>query len=320
MFFFVFYLRCCSIKRKRRAREKQSLKVQPSFESLFEKIFDPKMSQHRSDKKKLSERSSSAVSSSGPPSSSALKCSSINSTVLSKLFSWNLGWNKEKPRRFNSEYVEKKYLKPFKKVSSELRMIGDLGRIKSVARNEHKPLVNRPTQAHKLFHTTTKPQASFSLTEQLIPVACPKKEIPSALEVAQRVKFAENLPTTSQSNQAEKQPNTKEIFNHRNPFNLNLNALSDYEQQKYNAEEVERRRNYQIIRRTMETKALKTEGTERMKQEARDEKFKLPMFFNVCDSDENESKAAAGDKMQIISIRQLIAQFQFRQHSQTQFL
>jgi hypothetical protein len=37
----------------------------------------------------------------------------------------------------------------------------------------------------------------------------------------------------------------------------------------------------------METKALKTEGVERIKQEARNEKFKMPAFFKVLEINEN---------------------------------
>lgn len=288
------------------------MEVQSSFESLFEKFFDPKMSQYRkSDKNKVFERSSTEVSSSEPQSSSASKCSSDKMLVASKLFSWN----REKPRR-NSEYVEKKYLKPFNKVAPELQMIGGLGEMKCVRRNERKPLVNRPTQVQKLCHTTTKLLPNFHLTEQLRPIACKKKKILSILEAAEQVKFAENLPMPSNSH-PNKQEKTKEIFNHQNPFNLDLKASSDDEKQKHNAEEVERRRNYEIIRRTMETKALKTEGAERIKQRARDEKFKLPIFFNVCDSIVNEVEAAAGDKMKINSIRRLIAQIESQQHSQS---
>lgn len=215
------------------------------------------------------------------------KSSSKKMSMLSKLFSWN----REKPRQ-TSEYVDKKFDKPFNKVAPELRVIGGLGPIKCVAKQEWKPLINRPTQVQKLSHTTTKLLPNFALTEQLRPVACREKTKLSLLEATERTKLAENLPC-EQSTSSE-QTETKASFNHQNPFNLDLNALSEYQKQKHNAEEQERRRNYQIIRRTMETKALRTEGADRIVQAARNEKFKLPPFFKVSTTD---GAVEAGDKM-----------------------
>jgi hypothetical protein len=219
-----------------------------------------------------------------PQFSSATICTNNNGStrqksVLSKLFSWN----REKPRP-TGEYVEKKYDEPFNIVAPELRMIGGLGPIRCVGKQKQHPLINRPTQVQKVCHTKTKLLPNFTLTEQLRPVACREKSKLDVLGAAERVKFAENLPTPSLTPVPSE---TKEIYNHRNPFNLDLNALSAYQKQKHNAEEMEKRRNYQIIRRTMETKALKTEGVERIKQEARNEKFKLPAFFKVIETNEN---------------------------------
>lgn len=267
----------------------------------FRPSFDKKMS---NDKSKLLKKTSSQISvsdrrtdSSLPQVSSALKCSRSTSTlkksVLSKLFSWN----KEKPRQ-TSEYVEKNYKDPFNRVALELRVIGGLGQIKCVAKHEQQPLVNRPTQVQKLCHTTTRLHPNFPLTQPLRPTACHRKQKLSAIEATERVKFAENLPTQS-SFSLTKQSKTKDSFNHQNPFNLDLNALSEYQKQKYNAEETERRRNYQIIRRTMETKELKTKGVERIKQETRDEKYKLPTFFKVFETIEN---VEIGDRKKEISL------------------
>lgn len=129
---------------------------------------------------------------------------------------------------------------------------------------------------------------NFPLTEQLWPAACLKKKTPSVSEAVERIKLAENLPSPSTPSSSEHTDGTKEAFNHQNPFKLDLQALSDYQKQKHNAEENQRRRNYQIIRRTMETKALKTEGVEEIKQELRNEKFRLPAFFKVVETSEVE--------------------------------
>ena len=214
-----------------------------------------------------------------PQGSKDVECckSSTRKSLSSKLF----GHNCEKPRP-TSEYVDKKYEKPFNKVAPELRMIGGLGDIKCVARHAQRPLVNRPTQVQQLCHTKTKLSPNFALTEQFLPLECARKKKPGLFEATERVKFAENLPTPSTPLVETK--TTKDLFDHQNPFTLDLNALTEYQKQKHNAEEMERRRNYQIIRRTMETKALKTEGAERIKDEARKEKFKLPAFFNISEA------------------------------------
>lgn len=201
---------------------------------------------------------------------------SPKTSARSKLFSWN----REKPRP-TSEYVGKDYGKPFNVVAPELRMIGGLGPMKCVQQRQTRPLVNRPTQVQKVSHTTSRLLPNFPLTETLQSVTCVRKTKPEVLEVTERVKFAENLATSSAAPPEERTQETKSSFDHQNPFNLDFNALSEYQKQKHNAEEGERRRNYQIIRRTMETKALKTDGAGRIKQNQRHEKFKLPAFFNI---------------------------------------
>lgn len=230
---------------------------------------------------------SAEASDDSTPGSSAAGTREISpkTSVLSKLFSWN----REKPRR-TSEYVGKDYSKPFNTVAPELRMIGGLGPMKCVKQHQTRPLVNRPTQVQKVSHTTKKVLPNFPLTETLQPVTCARKTKPEVFEAAERVKFAENLITSSASSPEKQTQETKSSFDHRNPFNLDLSALSEYQKQKHNAEEGERRRNYQIIRRTMETKALKTDGVVRIKQNERDEKFKLPAFFNISGDSEYDKE------------------------------
>lgn len=268
-------------------------KVSPKF------VCDTKMS---NDNKRNLKKTSSQISvsdrtsSSSPQLSSALLCSKSTSSHKKSVLSTSFSWIKAKPRK-TSENVEKNYKDPFNKVAPELRVIGGLGQIKSVVKHEQQPLVNRPTQVQKLCHTRTRLLPNFPLTEQLRPTACTRKQKLSVLAAAERAKLAENLPSPSSSSLKE-QTKTKDSFKHQNPFNLDLNALSEYQKQKYNAEEMERRRNYQIIRRTMETKELQTEGVLRIKQAARDKKYRLPSLFKVSPTLENDG---AGDRQKEIS-------------------
>lgn len=238
------------------------------------------MSHGKSDKSKVFEKRASEISVNGKISVPQLSSAAESKSVISKLFCWNV----EKPR-VTSEYVDKKYSKPFNQVAPEFRVMDGLGQIKCVRKHDKQPLINRPTQVQKICHTTTKLLPNFPLTAQLRPAKCPKKEKLSVLKATEKVKFAENLPTYTSTSTLE-QTETKDLFNHQNPFNLDLNALSEYQKQKHNAEEIKRRRNYQIIRRTMETKALTTEGAEKIMQETRNEKFKLPSLFKVLEIDE----------------------------------
>lgn len=114
--------------------------------------------------------------------------------------------------------------------------------------------------------------SNLCLTEPFGSAVCQHEKHKCAREDLMRGKFATNL------NDEQTQMNS---LNHQNPFNLNFDPLSERQKQKHSMEEAQRRRNYQIIRRTMETKELKTRGIERIKQENRDEKFKLPPFLKI---------------------------------------
>jgi hypothetical protein len=103
----------------------------------------------------------------------------------------------------------------------------------------------------------------------------------SVFEITERVGVRGNLPPLSN------EPNkTKREFNLQNPFKLDLDALSLYQKQKHVLEEVEKRRNCEMIRRIMETKELRTLGAERIKQKARDEKFGMFKHFKVLEEKE----------------------------------
>lgn len=211
------------------------------------------------------------------PNSLQLHSSKQSKSCFRKLFSWN----REKPRH-NSEYIDKKFSQPYNDVAPELKVIGGLGRINCVNKKQKQALVNRPTQVQKISHTTTKVLPNFSLTEELKPLACERRKKFSTHKHVERVKFAENLEEIEIISSESKR------FNNENPLNLDLSALNEYQKQKSDAEDVERRRNFQMIRRTMETMKLKSVGAEEIMQEERDAKFKLPAFFNIAECDDDK--------------------------------
>lgn len=205
-----------------------------------------------------------------------------NTSIVPKLFKWN----REKPR-VNGEYLDGDYTEAFNKIAPELRVIGGLGRMSCIKKEQRHRSINRPTQVQRVSHTTSKLLPNFPRTAQLRPVVCPQEQQPtSAFEHAERIKFAENLPPSPSTSPTSEGVKTikKSFFNHINPFNLDLAGLSEYQRQRSAAKDVETRKNYQTIRRTMETKKLKTEGKERIKQQERDEKFGLPTLFKVGDA------------------------------------
>lgn len=222
-----------------------------------------------------------------------------NKSIVTKLFKWN----QEQPR-VNSEYVDGDFREEFNKIAPELRVIGGLGRMNCINKKEQRHgSINRLTQVQRVSHTTTKLLPNFPLTSRLRPVVCPQEQLPSNVyEHAERVKFVDNLPQSASSSstislQNDEEANKKILLNHQNPFNLDLSGLSEYQRQKSAAEDVERRKNYQIIRRTMETKKLKTEGKERIKQQERDKKLGLPKLFKIDDYN-----AESGTVLLLISI------------------
>ena len=70
-------------------------------------------------------------------------------------------------------------------------------------------------------------------------------------------------------------------INQCNPFNMDLDAVSKYQKETKIAKTILERREYQIIKRTMDTKALKSVGIEKLKHENRQEKYKLPELFKI---------------------------------------
>lgn len=251
-----------------------------SFENFY---FSLKMSQEKSADKNVSEKVRSKIS---VPEKALLSeqssASKSRSTLKKSVASKHFIWDHEKSRP-TAEYLDKRFHRPFNTVAPELRVIGGLGPIKCLQKNKHQPLINRPTLVQKVCHTRTKLLPNFTLTEKIDPVVCQKKKKLDVEGAARRVKFVENLPTPSLTPVSSE---TKETFNHQNPFNLDLNALSVYQKQKHNTDEMEKRRNYQIIRRTMETKALLDEQPDKVEQEIRDKKFGVPELFNVIEDDE----------------------------------
>lgn len=221
-----------------------------------------------------------------------------NTSIRPKLFKWN----QEKPRK-NSEYIGGKFNEAHNEIAPELRVIGGLGRFRCVDEDkvqQRRRLINRPTQVQRATHTKTKLLPNFPLTADLRHLTCPQEQQPrSVLEHVERVKFVENLPPPSSPAVSLKQEAQKS-FNHQNPFDLDLSGFSEYQRQKSLADEAEMRRNYQIIRRTMETKKLQTEGRERIIQQERDEKFGLPELFKVCDEGEAARVDAEAGKKKLI--------------------
>ncbi|KAL7024344.1 hypothetical protein ACKWTF_013001 [Chironomus riparius] len=232
----------------------------------------------------LSQQAVELIKSSTSPQPSSLKCKYSNSSKSEPQEHFN--WNREQIRH-NSEYVDGKFSKPFNNIAPELRVIGGLGPIKCLNKKKgHPKVVNRPTQVQKISHTTTKLLLNFNFTEQLKTIVCERTKHMSVDEHVEKVKITENLPITDEASIKRHGIDTIKSFKHENPFNLDFNALSEYQKQRSNAEDAQRRRNSQIVRRTMETKKLKTEGAERIKQDERNEKFGLPAFFRISHDDD----------------------------------
>lgn len=227
---------------------------------------------------KLSEPSTSNKSSALPK----------KSCDVSKLFKPN----KEQQQWINSEYLDGNYKKIFNEIAPELRVIGGLGQTRCIKKKKLHQHVNRPTQVQRVSHTTTKFLPNFHLTSELKNVAClPETKPTNVFEYAERVKFAGNLLSSPPSSQPILNETKNYCFNSENPFDLDLTGLSEYQRQICTSEDFERRKNYHIIRRKMETKKLKTEGKERIEQQERDKKFGLPSLFDVIDtSTESGSK------------------------------
>lgn len=224
-------------------------------------------------------------------STNSLKCTTQSShinSVTSKVFHWN-----PEELRHNSEYAHKNFEEPHNNFAQHLNVIGGLGPMKCIKKMKRPgKVVNRLTQVERISHTTKKVLPNFSLTEQLKPIVCPKPKHYSMHENIERTRLAENLPIeTSDACGSD----IMKSFKHKNPFNLDLKMLSEYQKQRCFAQNIQRRRQYQILKRTMETLKLRTEGEERIKQEERDIKFGLPAFCKVIHSSDEEKESGDVD-------------------------
>lgn len=164
-----------------------------------------------------------------------------------------MDWNGENPRAWN-EYQNKRFDLAHNPVGQELKYIGGLGLKKCVNKTTKPPFVNRPTQVQTICHTKTKLLPEFRFTEQLQPVACPKKVNRSVRQHAERVKFADNLPCRTSALSAT-ETDAKLIAT--NPFNLDLQTMTEHQERIRDAEDFHRRRDYIMCRRKMDTKHIK---------------------------------------------------------------
>lgn len=161
----------------------------------------------------------------------------------------------------------------------ELKIIDDMGNFKCVEKpselkkkNYHK----HPSQLQQYFHTKTRVLPEFPLTQQLKVIACPAERKESINSLVSKVVCGGNI-SSHENASGQKINETKAQFNHLNPFNLDLDTLSGYQQKKYEREKLENLERYQTIALEKKTKALEIE----MMQEMRNEKFKLPNFFRI---------------------------------------
>lgn len=158
-------------------------------------------------------------------------------------------------------------------IPPELKIIDDMGNFKCVEKSQKK---NYHSQLQKYFHTKTRLLPEFPLTQQLNVIACPVERIESINSLVEKVVCKGNI-SSHENAPGQKTNETKAQFNHLNPFNLDLNALSEYQQKKYEREKLENFEHYQTIASERKTKALEIE----VMQEMRNEKFQLPKFFRV---------------------------------------
>jgi hypothetical protein len=207
------------------------------------------------------------------PSSQLRQYSSMLSsqnTVENELFHSNREW---KPAAIRTVNEDKKFATP------ELQIIGNLGNSKCITKRQWKRLSSSlrcSDQIQKLLLTRT----NFPLTEQTNVISCPKKKVKKS--IFEIIKNVQNPPKMEKV--SSKDDETKGKFNHQNPFNLDLNALSVYQEKKNEIERREKQKHYHIIRRQMQTKALE----ERVIQDMRNEKFSLPKFFQIQTTNEDK--------------------------------
>lgn len=151
------------------------------------------------------------------------------------------------------EYRDKRFEVLFNSFADELKVLVGQMRCK---RDQVAPFVKK----FQLMITKVDPESQISMKEAV-----------------EKVRLAENLPSETDSTDSEDSCD----IDYANPFNLDLRALSEYKQKVEKSKEINRKRDYRIFKRKMETKLIKTEKPNELKQQMFAEKFKLPDFFHV---------------------------------------
>lgn len=163
----------------------------------------------------------------------------------------------------------------------ELKIIDDMGNFKCVKKST--TMKRRPSQLQRYFHTKTRLLPEFSFTQERRALVCPTEKTPSINSIVAQVACSGNT-SSRESAQGQRTDETKAKFNRQNPFNLDLNALSEYQRRKHEREKLENLEHYQTIASKMKTKALE----KKMLQAMRNEKFQLPKLFRLDDGELNE--------------------------------
>lgn len=171
----------------------------------------------------------------------------------------------------------------------ELKIIDDMGNFKCVKKSTTGVKL-RQSELQRYFHTKTRLLPEFPLTEELKAITCPTEVMPSVVEAVAKVAHcSEDDMSPREIASRQKTAETKAQLDHLNPFNLDLNALSDYQWMKHEREELENFRRYHSIASEMKIKALKDELIQTM----RNEKFQLPQFFRLPENGEKDLKVLA---------------------------
>lgn len=188
-----------------------------------------------------------------------------------------INWNIEKPSKWEP-FLHGNFKKPDVLPPNEVNFMGGLGDPKGNRRK----LPQRPTKVQQIFNMRTRNNPVFSFVEDpKLANSClvrKIKKIENPILTAKKTGLADNLDTSSNSSISQ---DLTEIFDFNNPLGFDYQGFDHKETYQRDEQDEQNRKEYFIQKRNLDKRALKSEIERNVEANERNEKYKIPLYFDL---------------------------------------
>lgn len=188
-----------------------------------------------------------------------------------------INWNIEKPPKWEP-FQHGNFKKPDVLPPNEVNFMGGLGEVKGNRRK----LPQRPTKVQQIFNMRTRNNPVFSFVEDpKLANSCfvPNiKKIEDPNIIAEKTGLADNFDTPSSSSISQ---DLTEIFDFNNPLGFDYQGFDHKETYQRDEQDEQNRKEYFIQKRNLDKRVLKSEIERNVENSERNEKYKLPLYFDL---------------------------------------